>query len=564
MVGKNICFMAFAYPWFFGPYGNQILKLSKKFLEIGYEVSFLSLAEALPKKTYSYKELMNNDSDIKLKLDSETKITLSKITFLGGITKMSEEILISSINEVLEHFNISTLIALMDLRNLVEDTTLKCKSLIWYPNHFNPPTNYTLSKLRVFSHIISLCETDCELLKNYLPDKNVEYIPHIIEFDEPKDSINLLRKKYGVPENAFVVLINCGNYELQNRKSLDTSIFGFEEFSNKYDNVFLYIHAYNIKNLNNKNNLVDIKQLLNVEDVLSHTTIPESKYKLNEEIMEYSEILELFKMSDVLLQGSKTEGFGIPVIEAQLLGKPVVTTKFGAMMDYTYYGISVPPAQKYYEISSRGIMALPSISGNSDALDRIYNNNFSTNDKKEYAINKIKQNMCTDSVAQSFQKIIEEEWVEEIFIDSSNETISTLIYDTQKKILLLDDKKKKNIINVTDLSQGTEWVICSYGSMNQNKFMIKGILNGITNDDIPNIICLKTKYLDGKIYPTEKDLVEGNINERKISYILNAKIFKLIIHDNSIEHKFLIQYIFNYALKFGNIKLAPMVLCEEF
>ena len=412
--------MSFAYPWFFGPYGNQILKLSKKFLESGYKVSFLSLADSLSMKTYLYTDLINNDKSIKLNLDSETKKILSQITFFGGITKINNSILISTINNIIDHFNINTLIGLMDLKNLVEDENLICKSLIWYPNHFNPPVNYILSKLRVFSHIISLCETDCELLKKYLPDKRIEYIPHIIEFEPPNDSVISLRNKYSVPEDAFVVLINCGNYELENRKSLDTSIFGFDEFCKKYDNVFLYIHAYNIKKLNNNNNLVDIKQLLNVEDVLSNTNIPESKYTLNEEIMEYNEILELFKMSDVLLQGSKTEGFGIPIIEAQLLGKPVVTTKFGAMMDNTYYGISVPPAQKYYEINSRGIIALPSISGNAEALDKIYNNKFSTNDKKEYAINKIKQNMCSENVAKLFEKIIKEDWIEKINIDSSN------------------------------------------------------------------------------------------------------------------------------------------------
>ena len=34
-----------------------------------------------------------------------------------------------------------------------------------------------------------------------------------------------------------------------------------------------------------------------------------------------------------MLQPSKTEGFGMPVLEAQLLGTPVITTRFGAMAD---------------------------------------------------------------------------------------------------------------------------------------------------------------------------------------------------------------------------------------
>ena len=54
----------------------------------------------------------------------------------------------------------------------------------------------------------------------------------------------------------------------------------------------------------------------------------------------YAGSLELIEMADVLLQPSKAEGFGMPVLEAQLLGTPVVTTKFGAMADFTKYGVT--------------------------------------------------------------------------------------------------------------------------------------------------------------------------------------------------------------------------------
>ena len=33
----------------------------------------------------------------------------------------------------------------------------------------------------------------------------------------------------------------------------------------------------------------------------------------------------------------------MPVLEAQLLGTPAITTRFGAMADFTLYGVSVPP-----------------------------------------------------------------------------------------------------------------------------------------------------------------------------------------------------------------------------
>ncbi len=37
----------------------------------------------------------------------------------------------------------------------------------------------------------------------------------------------------------------------------------------------------------------------------------------------------------------------MPVLEAQLLGTPAITTRFGAMADFTLYGVSVPPLQPH-------------------------------------------------------------------------------------------------------------------------------------------------------------------------------------------------------------------------
>ena len=53
--------------------------------------------------------------------------------------------------------------------------------------------------------------------------------------------------------------------------------------------------------------------------------------------------MEVFALSDACIIGSKAEGFGIPNIEAQLLGCPVVGNAFGATGDYNYYGIPVKP-----------------------------------------------------------------------------------------------------------------------------------------------------------------------------------------------------------------------------
>ena len=54
--------------------------------------------------------------------------------------------------------------------------------------------------------------------------------------------------------------------------------------------------------------------------------------------MTYANSLELQSMADVLLIPSKVEGFGMPILESQLLGTPVVSTKLTAMGKLTATG----------------------------------------------------------------------------------------------------------------------------------------------------------------------------------------------------------------------------------
>ena len=46
-----------------------------------------------------------------------------------------------------------------------------------------------------------------------------------------------------------------------------------------------------------------------------------------------SKILDAYKRCDMLCFPSFYEGFGLPIIEAQAIGRPVITSNFGAMKE---------------------------------------------------------------------------------------------------------------------------------------------------------------------------------------------------------------------------------------
>ena len=61
---------------------------------------------------------------------------------------------------------------------------------------------------------------------------------------------------------------------------------------------------------------------------------------------------QVVALADVLLHPSRSEGFGMLVLEAQHVGVPVITTRRGAMKDYTMHG-AIPASRRVEAPSTR-------------------------------------------------------------------------------------------------------------------------------------------------------------------------------------------------------------------
>jgi glycosyltransferase involved in cell wall biosynthesis len=79
----------------------------------------------------------------------------------------------------------------------------------------------------------------------------------------------------------------------------------------------------------------------------------------------------LYNAADVYMGASMSEGFGIPLIEAQACGLPVVTTDFSAMPELVRWGHAVKPADMVWT-PLNSWQAWPDVHGIRDALDRLY------------------------------------------------------------------------------------------------------------------------------------------------------------------------------------------------
>uniref|UniRef100_A0A7S0P0C5 Glycosyl transferase family 1 domain-containing protein n=1 Tax=Calcidiscus leptoporus TaxID=127549 RepID=A0A7S0P0C5_9EUKA len=225
-----------------------------------------------------------------------------------------------------------------------------------------------------------------------------------------------LRRAHGLPPaGSFIVLVLCGNDEKHHRKSLDVSLLAFKAVHLLVRNAFLMLRVVSAKTFNDpKRAGADRASAAPARDeddsmplfsaLLSAVGLAAGSYRISSESLSRRGIFELYQAADVLLQPSKAEGFGLPILEAQLVGTPVVSTRFGAMADFTRYGIAVPPLGQPFFLD-RGFGALPDLNGTVEALLRVHRGQVPESDQRE-AVQLVRSSMSTEAVVSKFEAIL--------------------------------------------------------------------------------------------------------------------------------------------------------------
>jgi len=155
--------------------------------------------------------------------------------------------------------------------------------------------------------------------------RNIEIIPGAINISDYENIIPFTMKSQLKPF-VFISVFNW-NY----RKAPEVLIKSYiREFSSK-DDVSLILICRSDKNCNNPK---DIKN--KVDQIIKS----ESKGDLTPHIVRYSnplseiDLRRLYKTCNVYVQPSRGEGYGLPYLEASMVGLPVISTKWGGQLDF--------------------------------------------------------------------------------------------------------------------------------------------------------------------------------------------------------------------------------------
>lgn len=231
-----------------------------------------------------------------------------------------------------KEFNAHVSFTFLDVFPLNMQLLSKVKNWIPYaPIDGEPLSEHIKARLNLATEVVTHSKFGHNLLiKNGFAST---YIPLSVDTKVMKPiSKKEARDRFGIPQDKFVFGMVAANKDNPSRKSFQEVIDAFSNVVKKNPNCVLYLHT----NLIDQNNGFPIMEYCSYKGLQGKVFMLDPhtmQFKLDREAMAY-----LYSSFDCLLNPSSREGFGIPIIEAQSCGVPVVVNDCQSMPELVNYG----------------------------------------------------------------------------------------------------------------------------------------------------------------------------------------------------------------------------------
>lgn len=198
------------------------------------------------------------------------------------------------------------------------------------------------------------------------------YCPHGIDTEifQPKPELrDKVRDMIGVPRDAFLAgMVSANKSRAPSRKSFSEAFLAFSGFAKTHPDAWLYVHS--------QRHGLGAGLGEDLELLATASGIDEERLRMPEERawqlgINSKTVATLYQAFDVLLIPSMGEGFGIPIIEAQACGVPVIASNHSAMTELTQAGWLVE-GQPFWDSGASAYFIMPFIDSITAALEAAY------------------------------------------------------------------------------------------------------------------------------------------------------------------------------------------------
>lgn len=196
------------------------------------------------------------------------------------------------------------------------------------------------------------------------------YVPHGVDTTvfQPRDRVEA-KRLLGLPTSAFVVGMVAANYgNSPPRKAFPEALLAFRKFHRKHPDAVLYLHTELLGGAERIGmDIVGYMRAIGLDGEAVHA-VDQHLYTLG---LPQEHLSAAYSAMDVLLNPSFCEGFGIPIIEAQACGTPVIVNSFSSMPELCGAGWQADGERIWHEPHGAWFQR-PNVDSITSCLERAY------------------------------------------------------------------------------------------------------------------------------------------------------------------------------------------------
>jgi glycosyltransferase involved in cell wall biosynthesis len=233
------------------------------------------------------------------------------------------------------------------------------------------------------------------------PHSEAWYVPHGIDtnkFKPPPEGFNKsdLKRQLGISEDSWLITVVAANKGAPPRKSWPEILMAFKQFQQTHTEAFLYCHTTKTP-YGSGNAGIYFERLIGELELQGKIGFPdETSMHIG---IPTEQMVQIYWASDVFLLPSRGEGFGLPAVEAQACGTPVVVQACSAVTENCVNGIAIEPMQAQWVSQLSYWWQLPKVEDIVDALEKVYGWTDETrNENLSAGLRHIEHNLAWDTI----------------------------------------------------------------------------------------------------------------------------------------------------------------------